>query len=167
MTEHPQAREIHAFADGAVIEERCERHFNQWEATTRPRFGNPDYELRIAPLQPEDAEGWRPWFGGENPVPGKRVDYRSVSDAAGSYPSINELADRLRWEIAGYGGDITHWRIHKAKVRRWRWECAKKEGVGGVSQTPFCKDIDEAIQWCDDRYFLGPRLDWTEQDSGE
>ena len=40
-----------------------------------------------------DAEGWMPWSGGENPVPGQRVDYRMSNGHVGN----GWHADNLRW----------------------------------------------------------------------
>jgi|GEM_PF-1875057 len=42
-----------------------------------------------------DADGWMPWSGGENPVPGKRVDAEGSRFAA---PLRDTPSDQVRWD---------------------------------------------------------------------
>lgn len=69
-----------------------------WQITGAPHISHSGYELRIAPIQPADADGWRRWYGGENPAPGKRVDWE-FGLLVGS-----EKSEHAPWKI------ITHWR---------------------------------------------------------
>jgi hypothetical protein len=55
-----------------------------------------------------DAEGWMPWSGGENPVPGQRVERKERS---GDLVWCACLSDHLRWTHSGWDTDIIAFRI--------------------------------------------------------
>jgi len=114
---HKHAEFIKLMADGVRIEKII---FNgpswSWVQAYFPDFDITGSEFRIAPNQPADEEGWIPWFGEENPVPGKMVDYKCIT---ATYS--NTLSERLSWSYKASDGDITHYRIYKQKVKKWRW----------------------------------------------
>jgi len=55
-----------------------------------------------------DAEGWMPWSGGENPVPGQRVERKERS---GDLVWCACLSDDLRWSHSGWDTDIIAFRL--------------------------------------------------------
>lgn len=60
------------------------------------------YKVLVPPI----TDGWTPWHGGGNPVPGKRVDVklRGVGEDT-------QESDSMRWGHTGSGGDIVAYRI--------------------------------------------------------
>jgi hypothetical protein len=114
---HKHERFIKLMADGVRIERKVP---SGWVEVNWGVFVWTDAEFRIAPNQPADEEGWIRWFGGENPVPGKMVEYKGPTATGSNWPSEN-----LVWRHCGSDGDITHYRVVKdkvkQKVKKWRW----------------------------------------------
>ena len=54
------------------------------------------------------ADGWMPWSGGENPVPGQRVERKERS---GDLVWCACLSDDLRWSHSGWDTDIIAFRL--------------------------------------------------------
>jgi len=117
MKPHKHEKFIKLKAEGLLIERKVS---NGWVEADWCSFDWTGLEFRIAPEQTPDADGWIPWFGGKNPVPGKMVDYKGPTATGSTWPSEN-----LVWNHWGSGSDITHYRIHKEKVKekvkKWRW----------------------------------------------
>jgi hypothetical protein len=109
---HKYEKWIHLMADGVRIETDVN---GEWIGAYWGDFNDNNLTFRIAPKQPADKEGWIPWFGGENPAPGKWVD---VFFRLGNRSNL--LADNLDWRQTGRGGDIVAYRIVK-QVKKWRW----------------------------------------------
>lgn len=62
-----------------------------------PDCGHGDGFDRFAFIGRPDADGWMPWYGGENPVPGQRVDFDD-----GAISLVNCLSDIFDvWEKPG------------------------------------------------------------------
>lgn len=59
----------------------------------------------------KQEEAWTVWRGGENPVPGKRVDVKYRDGVVAS----DAFSDCVGWDRAllGYGSDITAYRVVK------------------------------------------------------
>jgi len=116
---HKHAELIKLKADGVRIE-RLRVIYDDWITAQWSDFSL-NHEFRIAPEQTPDADGWIPWFGGENPAVGKRVDIKFQHDSG----ELTVCSDSIRWDHVGNGGDITHYRIAKEKVKekvkKWRW----------------------------------------------
>jgi len=58
------------------------------------------------------AEGWIEWHGGENPVPGKRVEV-----IGRNLPNNEDLSDNLYWQSRRWAGDIIAYRIIEPATR--------------------------------------------------
>ena len=58
---HPLADLIHAYAEGAKIQYRCDNN-DEWEDVKRPTFDEAHYQYRI---KPEANEPWKPKLGEE------------------------------------------------------------------------------------------------------
>jgi hypothetical protein len=117
MKPHKHEKYIKLKADGVRIERKVS---NGWVEADWGVFVWTDAEFRISPNQPADEDEWIPWFGGENPVPGKMVDYKCIT---AKYS--NTLSEMLSWSYKAADGDITHYRVVKdkvkEKVKKWRW----------------------------------------------
>jgi hypothetical protein len=111
---HKHEKYIKLKADGVLIQRKVLS--SGWVEADWCFFDLTDAEFRIAPHQPSDEEGWIPWFGGENPAVGKRVDYKCITAKYSNTPS-----EMLSWSDKASDGDITHYRIVKEKVKKWRW----------------------------------------------
>jgi hypothetical protein len=159
---HKHEKWIHLMADGVRIETDVN---GEWIGAYWGDFNDNNLTFRIAPKQPADEEGWIPWFGGENPAVGKRVNYKSVGgmcDCVG-YPS-----EGLSWRHHGTGGDIVAYRIVK-QVKKWRWmflPTAERNYASLPQFTPYFATEEEARRWCSAFQKLGPRQDWTEVECG-
>lgn len=94
-----------------------------WSST---RIGTPNYSWtddgrfgpRIDSVSSEDlvreivvGEGWKPWSGGENPVPGTLVKI-----CMRSWHCTTQESARSRWSHAGFPGDILAYRIVEQKA---------------------------------------------------
>jgi len=110
MKPHKHEKFIKLKAEGLLIERKAP---SRWVEADWCSFDWADAEFRIAPNQPADEEGWIPWFGGKNPVPGKMVDYKCIT---ATYS--NTLSERLSWSDKASDGDITHYRVVKEKVNQ-------------------------------------------------
>ncbi len=166
MAAHKWQKEIKAWADGAVIRERPRACGYQWYETDSPKFYDNDFIFEISPIQPADADGWRPWFGGENPAPGKMVEVR-VKYVGGDSRILTDIsADSACWSPPGSA--ITHWREHKpepVKIKQWRWQYVYKDEDRCIYATALCSTEADARMWLAknaSHTILGPRLDWTE-----
>lgn len=58
-----------------------------------------------------DADGWYTWAGGENPVPGRRVDVRWRDETARQAPDLVQFSDTWIWRHADIRSDIVAFRI--------------------------------------------------------
>ena len=68
------------------------------------------YPSRFAFIGRPDADGWMPWSGGENPVPGQRVEYRMRGQwDEGTYGP--DRADECTWSHRGQVWDIIAFRL--------------------------------------------------------
>jgi hypothetical protein len=112
---HKYEKWIHLMADGVRIETDVN---GEWIGAYWGDFNDNNLTFRIAPNQPADEDGWIPWFGGENPAVGKRVEYK-MRDSQQSSEGIESEA--LRWWHKNNHSDIVAYRIHKQKVKKWRW----------------------------------------------
>ncbi len=154
---HKHEKFIKLMADGVRIERKKE--MGGWVKADFCCFDWTDVEFRISTNQLTDAEGWIPWFGGENPAPGKRVDVKfQYGDCT------NWLADTVLWNYKGDDNAVTHYRIvkEKVKVKKWRWMYAVADNM--LYMTPPMTEA-EVKAWAAERpsgYKLGPRQDWTE-----
>ena len=117
---HKHAELIKLLADGVWIDCRV-RDAEYWRSADLRDFDVFDFDFRISPNQPADADGWIPWVGGEGPAISERIDVRFKN-----WPTQeNTTAGQWRWEIRDRETDITHYRIVKEKikekVKKWRW----------------------------------------------
>jgi len=119
MKPHKHEKFIKLKADGVLIERKVS---SGWVEADWCSFDWTGLEFRIAPEQTPDADGWIPWFGGENPAVGKRVEYK-LRDSQQSSEGLGSEA--LRWWHRNHDSDIVAYRIHKEKVKekvkKWRW----------------------------------------------
>ena len=113
---HKHAEFIKLKADGVLIQRKVLS--SGWAEADWCFFDWTDAEFRIAPNQPADEEGWIPWFGGENPAIGQRVEYK-LRDSQQSSEGLGSEA--LRWWHRNHDSDIVAYRIHKEKAKKWRW----------------------------------------------
>ena len=154
---HKHEKWIHLMADGVRIETDVN---GEWIGAYWGDFNDNNLTFRIAPKQPADANGWIPWFGGENPAVGKRVDYKLRQEGE---PHTNVGADYLRWGHNGSSGDITRYRIVKQKKWRWMYTIASNNSTDCLYLTNAMTEA-EVKEWVVRRGMttLGPRQDWTE-----
>ena len=138
---HKHAEFIKLMADGVRIETAVDGGCG-WIGAYWGDFNDNNLTFRIAPKQPADEEGWIPWFGGPNPAPGKKVDYKLQGASF-----------------------ATHYRVVEEKIKKWRWMYTNKHNTGteGIYLTPLLteKEIEkwkETFSSC----AVGPRQDWTE-----
>jgi hypothetical protein len=147
---HKHEKWIHLMADGVRIEADVN---GEWIGAYWGDFNDNNLTFRISPNQPADEEGWIPWFGGENPAVGKTVDIKCRD------------SHTLYWRHKGWDSDITHYRIVKEKVKKWRWmflRTAERNYASLQQFTPYFATEEEARRWCSAFQKLGPRQDWTE-----
>jgi hypothetical protein len=149
---------IKLMADGVRIERLRDTADEQWVAAQWSDFSFYS-TFRIATNQLPDADGWIPWFGGENPAPGKIV---CIKCRVGGVP-VNFASSNLDWRHRGSDGDIVAYRIVKEK--KWRWMYTNKHNTGteGIYLTPLLTE-KEIAKWKESfsSCAVGPRQDWTE-----
>jgi len=159
MKPHKHEKFIKLKAEGLLIERKVS---SVWVEADWCSFDWTGLEFRIAPEQTPDADGWIPWFGGENPVPGMLVDYQCIT---ATYS--NTLSERLSWGHRGSDGDITHYRIVKEKVKKWRWMYCHHNRFGiylteHLTEAGIAELANKFPQMA-----LGPRQDWTKVECDE
>ena len=124
MKPHKHEKFIKLYADGVRVERTWGIKVSWLTVEALSEFDARDQgtEFRIAPNQPADEEGWIPWFGGENPAVGTRVEYK-LRDSQQSCEDFG--SECLGWSHQNNDGEITHYRIVKEKikekVKKWRW----------------------------------------------
>ena len=119
MIKHKHAEMIKLMADGVQIE-CCISDGFIWRLADWDDFNGGYLQFRVAHDQPADEEGWIPWYGGENPAVGKRVDFKTTW--TGEDGPANWASSNLDWKHNGGNGDIVAYRIVKQeKVKKWRW----------------------------------------------
>jgi hypothetical protein len=118
MKPHKHAEMIKLMADGVRIE-CCISDGFIWRLADWDDFNGGYLQFRVAPNQPADEEGWIPWFGGENPAVGKRVDIEFREDSKPYSKGVG--SEDFRWAHQNNNGDIVAYRTHKQKVKKWRW----------------------------------------------
>lgn len=102
--------EANGVKDGSVV--RFRSADNTWIDLQEMDFPQGSSFARFAFIGRPDADGWMPWSGGANPVPGLRVDvrFRNGSEA------LNETSNAWCWEnlfVDGkYSHDVIAWRPH-------------------------------------------------------
>ena len=161
---HKHEKWIHLMADGVRIETAVN---GEWIGAYWGDFNDNNLTFRISPIQPADAEGWLPWFGGENPADGKIV---CIKCRVGGVP-VNFASNNLDWKHKRSEGDIVAYRIVKQeKAKKWRWMYTNKHNTGteGMYLTPLLTEKEikkwkEAFSSC----AVGPRQDWTEVECDE
>ena len=117
---HKYAEFIRLMANGVRIEASKDSVY--WSTAFYWQFDDNSnvWQFRISTNQLPNAQFWIPWYGGENPVPGKRVvEYKtdwSLREPARGF------SDNLRWAHQNNGGDIVAYRIVKQeKVVLYQW----------------------------------------------
>lgn len=82
----------------------------RWEMMGKPS-GTDIVAYRVVKDNDKDSDAWTVWFGGENPVPGKRVDVKYRDGII----SKDAFSDCIGWNrtLLGYGSDIIAYRVVK------------------------------------------------------
>ena len=160
---HKHAEFIHLMANGVRIETAVD---GGWIGAYWGDFNDNNNTFRISTNQLPDAEGWIPWHGGENPAVGKIV---CIKCRVGGVP-VNFASNNLDWRHKESDGDITHYRIVKEKVKKWRWMYCHNRftGTEGIYLTEHFTE-EEVADWVKrfPEMSLGPRQDWTEVECDE
>lgn len=116
--------------------------------------------LRVCPsacafIGRPDADGWMPWSGGENPVPGQMVERKERS---GDLVWCACLSDDLRWSHSGLDTDIIAFRL--APTAPVEASGSERDGLEKAAQIAgdafwslpmpkhWDRDKDEYTDWC-------------------
>lgn len=154
---HPQAEILKAIAEDKDAQIEIYDAGNKWQPCTIQyilRF--PEETYRIAPKP--DADGWIPWHGGENPVPGKMVECML---SAGH--RFRCAADSLSWRHNGDCGGIVAYRVVEPKPAKkvyylWAYEDDERR----LKMSPFLRIEGEEYP------VKGAiRLDWSRTEVGK
>ena len=101
MPSHKLAREIKAKADGALVQ--GQNSFGDWVEMQWHDFDSAK-NVRIAPIQPADKDGWRPWFGGDGSKPdtqgrGVDIDFKNGKKERDVVVTLWNWDNAIRWRL--------------------------------------------------------------------